>query len=93
MQTELLPKIPFDIEEAMPRIEKAVAPFPKAGLFALYDEGYTTLFEQLVACMLSIRTLDEVMVPISRNRSDTDISMEFIMPTVQTSRAITTSQT
>ena len=66
MQTEVLPKIPFDIEEAMPRIAKAVAPFPKAGLFALHDEGYTTLFEQLVACMLSIRTLDEVMVSISR---------------------------
>ncbi len=66
MQTETLPKIPFDIEKALPQIEKAIATFPKAGLFTLYDEGYTTLFEQLVACMLSIRTLDEVMVPISR---------------------------
>ena len=66
MSTETLPKTPFDIAAAMPRIEQAVAPFPKAGLFTLHDEGYTTLFEQLVACMLSIRTLDEVMVPVSR---------------------------
>ena len=50
----------------MPLIAKAIAPFPKAGLFTLHDEGHTTLFEQLVACMLSIRTLDEVMIPVSR---------------------------
>jgi len=62
----MLPKIPFDIEVAMPRMEQAIAPFPKAGLFTLHDEGHTTLFEQLVACMLSIRTLDEVMIPVSR---------------------------
>jgi endonuclease-3 len=62
----MIPKTPFDIEAAMPRIEEAIAPFPKAGLFTLHDEGHTTLFEQLVACMLSIRTLDEVMVPVSR---------------------------
>ena len=66
MQTETIAHAPFDIEEAMALIEKAVAPFPRAGLFALYEEGCVTLFEQLVACMLSIRTLDEVMVPISR---------------------------
>ncbi|MCW3054692.1 MAG: Endonuclease [Chthonomonadales bacterium] len=66
MTIEITAKTPFDIEEAMPRIEKAIAPFPKAGLFTLHDEGYTSLFEQLVACMLSIRTLDEVMVPLSR---------------------------
>lgn len=66
MPTETIPKTPFDIAAAMPRIEAAVAPFPQAGLFALYDEGFKTLFEQLAACMLSIRTLDEVMVPVSR---------------------------
>jgi len=66
MTTPTLPKTPFDIEVAMPLMEKAIAPFPKAGLFTLHDEGHTTLFEQLVACMLSIRTLDEVMIPVSR---------------------------
>lgn len=62
----MTPKTPFDIEAAMPLIAEAIAPFPKAGLFTLHDEGHTTLFEQLVACMLSIRTLDEIMVPVSR---------------------------
>src|ERR1700760_246436 len=66
MSTEPITKKPFDIEIAMARIDKAIAPFPKAGLFMLYEEGYTTLFEQLVACMISIRTLDEVMIPVSR---------------------------
>lgn len=66
MSTEAITKKPFDIEIAMARIDKAIAPFPKAGLFVLYEEGYTTLFEQLVACMISIRTLDEVMIPVSR---------------------------
>ncbi len=66
MSTEPLSKAPFDISVALSRIETAIAPYPKAGLFTLHDEGYTSLFEQLVACMLSIRTLDEVMVPVSR---------------------------
>ncbi|MCW3100908.1 MAG: DNA-(apurinic or apyrimidinic site) lyase [Chthonomonadaceae bacterium] len=66
MATLMTPKTPFDIEAAMPLIAAAIAPFPKAGLFTLHDEGHTTLFEQLVACILSIRTLDEVMIPVSR---------------------------
>ena len=66
MATQTTSEIPFDIEAAMPRIAQAVAPFAQAGLFVLHAEGYTSLFEQLVACMLSIRTLDEVMVPLSR---------------------------
>ena len=59
-------KEPFDIDSALRRVESAGAPFPKAGMFALAEEGYTTVFEQLVACILSIRTLDEVMVPTVR---------------------------
>jgi endonuclease-3 len=55
-------KIPFDIDTAMEQIAQAVAPFPKAAMFDLADQGYTTPFEQLVACMLSIRTRDEVSV-------------------------------
>lgn len=54
---------PFDIDEAVRRLRKAVAPWPKAALFDLYDQGYTTLFEQLVACIISIRTYDETTVP------------------------------
>ncbi len=53
-------KLPFDIETVLARIRDAVRPFPKAAMFALAEEGYDTLFEQLVACILSIRTYDEV---------------------------------
>src|SRR3954447_23421626 len=59
-------KIPFDIDQAMERIEEAVQPFPKAALFELAEEGFTTAFEQLVACMISIRTRDEVTLPTAR---------------------------
>ena len=35
-------------------------------MFALAEEGYRTLFEQLVACVLSIRTRDEVSLVAAR---------------------------
>jgi endonuclease III len=35
-------------------------------MFALADEGHRTLFEQLVACVLSIRTRDEVSLLAAR---------------------------
>lgn len=56
----------FDVHKAIPLIEKAVEPYPKAALFELAREGYTSPFEILVACILSIRTLDEVMLPTAR---------------------------
>jgi endonuclease-3 len=59
-------KEPFDIDIAMARIEAAVRPFPKAALFELAEEGYRSPFEQLVACMISIRTRDEVTLPTAR---------------------------
>jgi len=59
-------KRPHDIDEMMDRIREAVKPYPKAALFELAEEGYRSLFEQLVACMISIRTLDEVTLPVAR---------------------------
>jgi endonuclease III len=59
-------KRPFDIGVALERIEEAVAPWPKAALFQLAEEGYTSTFEQLLACIISIRTYDEVTLPVSR---------------------------
>ncbi|HET6595730.1 MAG TPA: endonuclease III [Anaerolineales bacterium] len=59
-------KKPFDIGLAVRRIRKAVKPFAKAALFELAENGFTTTFEQLVACMISIRTYDEVTLPVSR---------------------------
>lgn len=59
-------KIPIDIDVMMQRIETAVRPYPKAALFELAEDGFTTPFEQLVACMISIRTLDEVTLTTAR---------------------------
>jgi len=59
-------KQPFDIDAALKRIEEAVAPFPKAALFELAEEGYRSPFELLVACMISIRTRDETTLPTAR---------------------------
>ena len=59
-------KAPFDIDRALRRINAAIRPYPKATLFQLYDEGYTTPFEILVACVLSIRTLDEVSLAAAK---------------------------
>jgi endonuclease-3 len=59
-------KGPFDIDLAMERIGEAVRPFAKAALFELADEGFGSPFEQLVACMISIRTLDETTLVCAR---------------------------
>jgi len=59
-------KKPFDIRVAVRRLRKAVAPFPKAALFELAALGHTSVFEQLVACIISIRTRDETTVPVAR---------------------------
>lgn len=59
-------KRPFDIDVAMQRIRDAVTPFPKAAMFELRDDGFASPFEQLIACLLSVRTRDEVSVVASR---------------------------
>jgi endonuclease-3 len=59
-------KEPLDIGLAIRRIRTAVGPWPKAALFQLAEEGFASTFEQLVACIISIRTYDEVTLPVSR---------------------------
>ena len=59
-------KEPFDIERAIPLLRAAVAPFPKAALFELADDGFGSVFHILVACVLSVRTRDEVTLPAAR---------------------------
>jgi endonuclease-3 len=76
-------KQPFDIDIAIERIREAVRPFPKAAMFALADLGYTSPFEQLISCMISIRTYDEVSLPISRRlfeRARTPAEMICLTP-------------
>jgi endonuclease-3 len=60
------PKQPFDIDLAMARIREAVQPYPKAAMFELAEDGFDTAFEQLIACIISIRTFDEVSLPAAR---------------------------
>ncbi len=59
-------KQPFDIEAAIPLVREAVRPYPKAALFDLAALGNDSVFELLVACVLSIRTRDEVTLPTAR---------------------------
>lgn len=59
-------KQPFDIEDVLGRIRVAVRRFAKAALFELAEDGFNSPFEQLVACMISIRTRDEVTIPVAR---------------------------
>jgi len=56
----------FDIDEVIGCIRAAVSPFARAALFELADDGFASPFEQLVACIISIRTRDEVTIPTAR---------------------------
>jgi endonuclease-3 len=60
-------KRPFEISTVLRRIRSTVRDFADAAMFALATEGYTSVFEQLVACIISIRTRDEVMLGLARN--------------------------
>ena len=57
-------KEPFDIHEVFRRLRAACAHLPKAAMFQLRDEGYDTPYEQLVASLISARTLDETTIPV-----------------------------
>lgn len=59
-------KKPFQPDEAFARIESAIEPYPKAALFELAEGGFNSVFEQLVACIISIRTYDETMLPTAK---------------------------
>ncbi|MDP9356449.1 MAG: endonuclease III [Chloroflexota bacterium] len=59
-------KRPVDVDVALARIRTAIAPYPKAAMFALAEEGYRSPFQQLIACVISIRTRDEESLSISR---------------------------
>ena len=78
-------KKPFDIDVAMERIAEAVEPYPKAAMFELAERGFGTPFQQLVACVISIRTRDEESLPIS-------IRLFEAAPTAQDVVALTPDQ-
>lgn len=59
-------KKPFDVESVLARVREAVVPYPKAALFELAALGHDSVFELLAACVISIRTRDEVTLPTAR---------------------------
>jgi endonuclease-3 len=59
-------KRPFDIDRVIRRIRVTVRSFAKAAMFELADDGFNSPFEQLMACIISIRTRDEVTIPTAR---------------------------
>lgn len=53
------------VGEMLKTIREATQELPKAMLFELRDMGYESLFEQTCACIISVRTFDEVSLPAS----------------------------
>ena len=63
---EIPPTRPFDVDLVFERLREAVRPLPKAAMFQLAEEGFDSLFEQVVACIISIRTYEETTLPTAR---------------------------
>jgi endonuclease-3 len=83
MQDKEISKQPFEIDVVMGRIAEAVKPYPKAALFELAQAGFNSPFEQLIACIISIRTRDEVMLPTARrffDRARTPVAVSQLEP-------------
>jgi endonuclease-3 len=84
MEKPVADKEPFDIDRVMIAVQEAVAPYPPASLFQLADEGYDSLFEVLIGCILSIRTRDEDMLQPTRRlltRARTPAEVAALTPT------------
>lgn len=59
-------KEPFEWGKVMRLLRAAVRRYPKAAMFELREEGYSSVFEQLVACIISIRTYEEMTLKTAR---------------------------
>ena len=53
----------FDIHTVIRRIRQEVKQFADAAMFDLAEQGFATPFHQLAACIISVRTRDEVSLP------------------------------
>lgn len=58
-------KQPFEPVRAIELLREAVEDLPAPSMFELRNRGYGTLFQQVVACMISVRTYEEVSLPAS----------------------------
>lgn len=73
----------FNIDRVIQQLRLAVQPLPQAAMFELAERGYRSPFEQLVACILSIRTYDEVSLPAAErllSRARTPAAMVQLTP-------------
>ncbi len=59
-------KKPLDIDLAFQLIRSAIKEYRPAAMFELAEDGFNSVFELLLACIISIRTRDETTVPASR---------------------------
>lgn len=63
----MISKSPFDIEQTLSLVAEVIKSYPPAAMFDLADRGFSSLFQQLVACIISIRTRDEVSLPVAEH--------------------------
>jgi endonuclease-3 len=76
-------KRPFEIDTVLELVDEAVRPYPKAALFELAERGFSSPFEVLVACIISIRTRDETTVAVAPrllSRARTPAAMRSLDP-------------
>lgn len=59
-------KKPFDPAAVMRLLHEAVEGLPPPSMFQLRDLGYSSPFQQAVACLISVRTYEEVSLPAAR---------------------------
>src|SRR4051812_16959129 len=60
------PKKPYQFSEMFRHLRRATKHHTPAAMFQLAEEGYDSVFEILVACIISIRTFEEVTLPTAR---------------------------
>jgi endonuclease-3 len=58
------PSEEFDIDRVVALLRQAVSNFPKAAMFDLRDQGYSSPFEQLIGSLISARTRDETTIQV-----------------------------
>ena len=54
------------VKRPFARLRRAVRGYTPAAMFQLADEGFDSVFEILVACIISVRTFEEVTLPTAR---------------------------
>lgn len=72
-------KKPLDIDRVVQLIRTAIQEYRPAAMFELADDGYHSVFELLLACIISIRTRDETTVPCARKLFERARTPEAIM--------------